>query len=360
MFKKLSLPGIIILALAVVIAGCAPQNVMPDEGPVEKLPVEESAENNDMLNMANPAAVYCEGLGYGMENVERNGGMDADCIFPDGSRCGQWDFLSGRCGQEFSCCALQGGTLEENGNIGTCRFSDGSTCDEYQYFSGECSPGDNPGEAYEDETSCETGGIEIHDIAEARDAIIAYLVQTHDLSIFDEWTDAGYANSDTASAVTKRTFTSGPWVLRVEFEPAAPLVSKYHVIVDNLSEGLRWEGNISSHAEIEELSFTKTSMTNGRPAPASSMPPGAKEAVADWWGLIRSTEHGAQFDDYFERHDLGQFISFGIESLDPAVQAQIEALRDSGKIVHLYGTLLSNVPDYNGSQICVDKIEIEE
>ena len=39
--------------------------------------------------------------------------------------------------------------------------------------------------------------------------------------------------------------------------------------------------------------------------------------------------------------------------------AQIEALRDSGKVVHLYGTLLSNVPDYNGSQILVTRIEID-
>ena len=34
-------------------------------------------------------------------------------------------------------------------------------------------------------------------------------------------------------------------------------------------------------------------------------------------------------------------IYFGIDSRDPAVQAQIEALRDSGRIVHLYGTLLA-------------------
>jgi len=91
----------------------------------------------------------------------------------------------------------------------------------------------------------------------------------------------------------------------------------------------------------------------------SFMPAGASEEVADWWGVIGSTEPGAQFDDYFERQDLGQLIYFGIESRDPAVQAQIEALRDSGKVVHLYGTLLSNVPDYNGSQILVTRIEID-
>ncbi len=91
------------------------------------------------------------------------------------------------------------------------------------------------------------------------------------------------------------------------------------------------------------------------------MPPGTAEEFADWWGVIKSTTPGAQYDDYFERQDLGQqYIYFGIDSLDPAVQAQIKSLRDSGKIVHLYGTLLSNVPDYNGSQVQVDRIEVDE
>jgi hypothetical protein len=97
----------------------------------------------------------------------------------------------------------------------------------------------------------------------------------------------------------------------------------------------------------------------GENASGGYMPPGTAEEITDWWGLIKSTEPGAQYDDYFERQDLGQTIYFGIDSMDPAVQAQIVASRDSGKIVHLYGTLLSNVPDYNGSQILVNRIEVE-
>jgi putative hemolysin len=88
------------------------------------------------------------------------------------------------------------------------------------------------------------------------------------------------------------------------------------------------------------------------------MPPDTKEAISDWWGVIKSTEPGTQYDDYFERQDLGQIIYFGIDSMDPVIKAQIETLRDSGKIVHLYGILHSNVPDYNGSQIEVIRIEI--
>ncbi len=90
------------------------------------------------------------------------------------------------------------------------------------------------------------------------------------------------------------------------------------------------------------------------------MPPGTSEEIVDWWGVIKSTPAGAQYDDFFERQDLGGIIYFGIDSMDPAVKAQIETLRDSGKIVHLYGTLFSNVPDYNGSQVQVDRIEVDE
>ena len=103
----------------------------------------------------------------------------------------------------------------------------------------------------------------------------------------------------------------------------------------------------------------KASSGTEEQASGGYMPPGATEEIADWWGVVKSTEPGAQYDDYFERQDSGQIIYFGIDTMDPAVKSQIEALRDSGRIVHLYGTLVSNVPDYNGSQILVDRIEVE-
>jgi putative hemolysin len=102
------------------------------------------------------------------------------------------------------------------------------------------------------------------------------------------------------------------------------------------------------------------SNNSGENASGGYMPPGTSEEIAGWWGVIKSTEPGAQYDDYFERQDLGQIIYFGIDSMDPAVQEQIKVLRDSGKIVHLYGTLFSNVPDYNGSQVEVYRIEVED
>lgn len=109
---------------------------------------EGGAAEAPIAGVANPAAVYCEGLGYTTESRETEAGMDAACIFPDGAECGQWDFLSGRCGQEYTYCLQQGGVrLEEGANIGACVFEDGSTCDEYMFYLGECGPGVGPADS---------------------------------------------------------------------------------------------------------------------------------------------------------------------------------------------------------------------
>ena len=320
------------------ISACSSANLVPTN--------QEEADEN-IAGMANPAAVYCEGLGYSMKNVTRNGGGDADCIFPDGTRCAQWDFLSGRCGQEFTYCKTQGFNLEEGANIGACRFPDNSSCDEYLFFSAECSPGDNPEVSEEDDIQilgfseardfiaeyfynqygveqtepwleqnitpddavgsstirfvsgpltivisapAAAPGPSMYTIEEAsfivngfywegtlsidghitesmvippgtvlseeqaRDAVLEYIIDTYTLPSFVEWIDQGFTHTDADAMV--RAFTSGSWVVEIEFAPAAPVISSYHVTVHNNSEGIRWEGDISYHGEIVEISFT--------------------------------------------------------------------------------------------------------
>jgi putative hemolysin len=113
---------------------------------------------------------------------------------------------------------------------------------------------------------------------------------------------------------------------------------------------------------VETPENPKLDQTAEPPPNASGgyMQPGTSERIEDWWGVIKSADPSTQYDDYFERQDLGGAIYFGIDSLDPEVEAQIQALRDSGKIVHLYGTLLSNVPDYNGSQVQVERLVVNQ
>ncbi len=135
---------------------------------------------------------------------------------------------------------------------------------------------------------------------------------------------------------------------RAECGPAAGTSPTPAVTAEPTADG-------SGDGRVERAGSTSVADASG-----GYMPPGTSEEITDWWGVIKSTQPGAQYDDYFERQDLGQqFIYFGIDSLDPAIQVQIKELRDNGKVVHLYGTLFSNVPDYNGSQIRVDRIEPE-
>lgn len=112
--------------------------------------------------------------------------------------------------------------------------------------------------------------------------------------------------------------------------------------------------------ECDEWAYFREECGPATPAVEATTTPGGPEEVNDWWGVIRKTDAGAQFDDYFERQDLGQPLDFGIDSRDPAVEAQIESLRDTGKVVHLYGTLSSDVPDVNGTQILVVTLVVGE
>jgi putative hemolysin len=130
---KKSLFGVVIVIMAVGLSGCGTSTQEPTVQPTEG------------AGLANPASVYCEGLGYQLELRNDESGTYGMCIFPDGSECDEWDFLAGRCGQEHSYCVQQGYVLEseEGSNIAKCVFPDGSSCMELEYFEGQCGPDGN-------------------------------------------------------------------------------------------------------------------------------------------------------------------------------------------------------------------------
>ncbi|MCX6777260.1 MAG: DUF333 domain-containing protein, partial [Candidatus Micrarchaeota archaeon] len=67
------------------------------------------AQEEKDIGMANPAAVYCNDLGYNYKIVkDSSGGEYGVCAFPGGTECDDWSFLQGKCGKEFSYCAKQG------------------------------------------------------------------------------------------------------------------------------------------------------------------------------------------------------------------------------------------------------------
>ena len=109
---------------------------------------EESMEiENLYAGVPNPAALYCQELGYKHDiRTSPSGGQYGVCIFPDGSECSSWDFLRGKCGQKFTYCEEKGFKIENRvRNMGTwtanyavCVFPDRSECPEWGFFQGTC------------------------------------------------------------------------------------------------------------------------------------------------------------------------------------------------------------------------------
>jgi hypothetical protein len=81
------------------------------------------------------------------------------------------------------------------------------------------------------------------------------------------------------------------------------------------------------------------------------------EPVEGWQGTLVSNPPGLQFDDYFVLSGAYP-VAYGLHSLDPQLQAELEALRDTGTAFRVWGILRTGVPDAFGSQIQVDRIEL--
>ncbi len=281
---------------------------------------ESTGTDMSPLNMSNPASVYCEEQGNTLE--------------------------------------IQ--TAEDASQSGVCIFPDGSSCDEWAYFRGECGSAsqDSPTAAVTDQATPEGsgGGPGGGGDTEANDASGGYMAPGTSEEIADWW------------GVIKSTETGAQYDDYFERQDLGQIIyfgiESLDPAVQTQIEALRDSGKIvhlygkllsnvpdfnGSQVQVDRIEVEEQDA-------GSFMPP---VEIVDWWGSIKSTQSGAQYDDYFERQDFVEIIYFGIDSMDPAVKSKIEALRDSGKIVHLYGKLLSNVPDYNGSQVLVDRIEVE-
>jgi len=197
-----------------------------------------------------------------------------------------------------------------------------------------------------------------YDPTAARDAVLAYLAGRYG----DRAPDLGLAWAETdvtpgLPGATSLQYTASDWAMTLSYPVVRPELVVYQVAVENAALGLRWEGTVDAVGRVTERIVISEKSLAPLPAPTQTPVPSWTEPVDNWWGEIVSNPPGSQFDDYFQRQIVngGQY---GIESLDPDIQAQIVALRDTGTTVHVWGTLHRNVPDYGGVQIQVTRIEV--
>jgi putative hemolysin len=294
-----------VIILMALTACTAPQTQATPEPAVTDMP---------QVNMPNPASVYCTQEGNKLEiRFTADGSQNGICIFPDGSACDEWAYYRGECGPAVQRTPTSAIVVEATSTVS------GGT--EEQASGGYMPPGTS-------EEIADWWGI---------------IKSTQPGAQFDDY----FERQDTGQVIYFGIDSMDPAVQsQIEaLRDSGKIVHLYGTLLSNVPD---YNGSQIQVERIEEQ------------ASGGYMPPGTTEAIANWWGIIKSTDSGAQYDDYFERQDFGQIIYFGIDSMDQAVKSQIEAVRDSGRIVHLYGTLVSNVPDYNGSQILVDRIEVED
>jgi hypothetical protein len=85
------------------------------------------------------------------------------------------------------------------------------------------------------------------------------------------------------------------------------------------------------------------------------------DVVDGWLGRIESVENWEPglYEQYFVL-DGDPSIRYGINGTLGGLNEEIEALRDSGTAVHIWGELTCGVPDYNASQIAVERMETVE
>jgi putative hemolysin len=223
-------------------------------------------------------------------------------------------------------CEDQGYTLEmrvdENGQYGVCIFPDGSECEEWAFYRGECSPGAG--------------------FAAAGQTVVGWfgnVVSTPDDAQFDDYLvlqpegagEVGLEGID-------ETIAAEIVALRDKEEPG-----KYAHFWGTLT------------CDVPDYGGCQLLVTRVRSGPTYTDP----EPVEAWEGVVVSNPPEAQFDDYFILG--GDFpVGYGISSLDPALAAQLESLRDTGITIRLWGQIRTGVPDAYGSQIEVTRLESVE
>ncbi len=293
---------------------------------VTKTPAEikPTLTDDPKAGLANPASVYCTEHGNTLEiRTAEDGSQYGVCIFADMTECDEWAYFRSECGVETQVAPIPTTTIEETTEPSGGGPGGGDPAGEGA-SGGYMEPGTS--EEFADWwgiINSTPSGAQYDDYFERRDLEQQYI----------------YFGIDSMDPAVKAQIDA--------VRDTGKIVHLYGTLFSNVADYNGSQVQVSRIVVEEDAS-------------GGYMEPGTSEEFADWWGVINSTPYGAQYDDYFERRDLEQqFIYFGIDAQDPAVQAQIDAVRDTGKIVHLYGTLFSNVPDYNGSQVLVSRIEIE-
>lgn len=136
-------------------------------------------------------------------------------------------------------------------------------------------------------------------------------------------------------------FTSGSWVMDIEYPIIAPEAAVYSVEFYSNDSDFHWKGQVDARGEVSELASTQEIVQ-----------------VTAWPGHIASLPGGSGDGMLFELKPGGA-REFEITGANEQIVDTIEALTDgqgSEEFVHVWGTLTCGVDAYHGCQLVADRI----
>lgn len=268
----------------------------------------EQIKGEEDVGLPNPASVYCEDQGGTLEiRTDADGGQYGICIFNDGSECDEWALFRGECqpGDSLKTQPVDegGGATSEAEDLADVRQAIGAYI--YEQHAIEVptdwedvteSPDDSPTRRFisgswmiiltptEGANASPTYDVEVGNLSgfnwqgtidaegeireisyippatifsadEARDAVVAFLIETYDLTAPGTWETERPEPEE--SGIGLVIYTAEAWTVEVSFMPAAPIVSRYELVIDNTSASLHWEGEITSRGEITETQVSQ-------------------------------------------------------------------------------------------------------
>ena len=137
-------------------------------------------------------------------------------------------------------------------------------------------------------------------------------------------------------------FFSGDWLITIGHPVVPPELTVYQVAVTNQATGFEWEGEVDVGGEVTEI-----------------LGPASEQLALCWYGRVESTPEYGAIDRYLVLLPEEARSAVDLVGVDETVEAEIEALRDSGTFAHFWGTLDCSVTTWGGCQLVVDRLRPE-
>ena len=178
----------------------------------------------------------------------------------------------------------------------------------------------------------------------ARDQAWAHLLAEYpDDRLPDEpnWEEAGV---QAGIGSGEYRFRDGDWLLAVSVPVTAPETRVFLLQLEG-PDRYAWQATVRTPGQTGPI------VSAGEPIVRP-----LTEVVEGWGGTIHSLPRTAEFDDYF-RVAGGAGGQYGIRGATSDAEERIALLRDSHRIVMVWGTLHHDADDYGGGQLVVVRLD---